>query len=300
MPRLPFSPRKMFSLVGEVSSQARDSSRLLIAGSDSDAMERIRAELARDADSGAVGFLVETTQLAGDKASIPLEYLENTAVLILVASSTELASEELGEQLDQLADTGVPIVMVLTEAPGMEVSFPGAGIGPSRVVGLGPDGIPSTEVLSDAVVDAAGDAAVSLSSGLPALREATCRHLIKRTAKQNGIIGTLFIIPGADMPVMTLNEARMVLRMAAAHGESVGLERALELLGIVGSGLGLRALARQAACYMPGPGWAVKGSVAYTGTVAIGAAAKAYFDGSARVTPSKLASIANKIKKLRG
>ncbi len=300
MPRLPFSPRKMFSLVGEVSSQIQDASKLLIAGTDLDAMERVRAELSRDCDPGAAGFLLDTAQLAAGNGSIPAACLENTAVLVLVISSGELASGSLGERLEEMAGTGVPIVLVLTEAPGMEVSFPDAGIGPRRVVGLGPDGIPSTEVLADAIVDAAGDAAVFLSSGLPALREATCRQLIRRTARQNGVIGVLFIVPGADMPVMTLNQARMVLRMAAAHGEPVGLERALELLGIIGSGLGLRALARQAVCYMPGPGWAVKGSIAYTGTAAIGAAAKAYFDGSARVTPSRLAGIVEKLRKLRG
>lgn len=300
MPRLPFSPRKMFSLVGEVSSEATEAARLLIAGSDAEAMDRVREELTRGAEPGAADYLVETATLAEGNGSIPQGRLENAAALILLASSTEMTSEDLSGRLDELAATGVPIVMVLTEAPGMEVSFPGAGIGPSRVVGLGPDGIPSAEVLTEAVVDAAGDSAVFLSSGLPALREATCRRLIRKTAKQNGVIGVLFIIPGADMPVMTLNEARMVLRMAAAHGESVGLERTLELLGIVGSGLGLRALARQAICFMPGPGWAVKGSVAYTGTAAIGAAAKAYFDGSARVTPSRLAVIVDRIKRLRG
>ena len=92
----------------------------------------------------------------------------------------------------------------------------------------------------------------------------------------------------------------MILRMAAAHGETVGSERALEILGVVGSGFGLRAIARQALDFVPGPGWVLKGGIAWSGTRALGEAAKAYFDGSTRVTPSRLAPLVDKLKKLRG
>jgi hypothetical protein len=50
---------------------------------------------------------------------------------------------------------------------------------------------------------------------------------------------------------------------------------------------------------LPGPGWALKGGVAYSGTMAMGRAAKAYFDGKVRVTPSRLAPLVERLKKLR-
>jgi len=298
--KLPLSPRKIVSLVGEVQSEAGEQSKVLVAGKEADAIEQVRSDLIKDADPSAAGYMVDTALIAEGNGFILSSRLEQAAAVVLVVSSTEIHTDELKSQLNETAETGVPTVMVMTEAPGMEVSFPSAGIGPKRVVGMSPDGRTPSDLLAEAIVDAAGDAAVNLSAGLPSLREATCSQLINRTARQNGIIGVLFFIPGADFPVMTLNQARMILRIAAANGESIGTERVLELLSVVAGGLGLRALARQALSYMPGPGWALKGSFGYTGTIAMGRAAKAYFDGEVRVTPSRLAPLVDKIKKLRG
>jgi uncharacterized protein (DUF697 family) len=47
----------------------------------------------------------------------------------------------------------------------------------------------------------------------------------------------------------------------------------------VGAGLGFRAVARQALTLVPGPGWAIKGGVAYAATLTLGQAAIAYFEG---------------------
>jgi uncharacterized protein (DUF697 family) len=88
-------------------------------------------------------------------------------------------------------------------------------------------------------------------------------------------------IPGADLPLLTLNQIRLVLRIALAHGEEIDGSRVPELLGVVGAGFGLRTLARQLLDFVPVAGWVVKGAVAYAGTRAIGEAATQYF-GSVR------------------
>jgi uncharacterized protein (DUF697 family) len=81
-------------------------------------------------------------------------------------------------------------------------------------------------------------------------------------------------VPGADLPVLALNQVRMLLRIEQAYGLEVDLrERAPELLATVGAGLGLRAVARQLLGVVPVAGWAVKGAVAYAGTRALGEAA---------------------------
>ena len=89
------------------------------------------------------------------------------------------------------------------------------------------------------------------------------------------------------MPVLTLNQARLVLRIALAYGQEIDNERALELLGVVGAGFGLRAVARELLDFVPVAGWAVKGAIAYTGTRAIGEAAVRYFEARrlSRVRP---------------
>jgi uncharacterized protein (DUF697 family) len=241
---------------------------------------------------------METMVLEKGSTAVPAGLNGSTGVAVMVAGGEELSSDDLKAKLTGMHKGGIPVVLVLTEAPGVEISFPAAGIGPRQVVGMAPGGVVPADVLAEAVVSAAGDQAVALAARLPLLREETCRQLIRKTARQNAIVGVLFILPGADMPVMTLNEAKMVLKIAAAYGESLGTERALEILSVIGGGFGLRAIARQALDLVPGPGWMIKGGVAYSGTRAIGRAAQAYFNGSLRVTPSCLTPLVDKIKGL--
>jgi uncharacterized protein (DUF697 family) len=121
------------------------------------------------------------------------------------------------------------------------------------------------------------DYLVSLAKGYPPFRRAVCEELIRKNARQNAVVGAL-PIPGADMPVMTANQARMVLNIAAAHDEELSLERARELLGVIAGGFGLRALSRQAVKLIPVGGWAAAAAIGYAGTVAMGQAAMLYFE----------------------
>lgn len=300
VPKMPISPRKIVSTVGEVRSVADAGGRIVIFGYDREALDSIRAALATGAGNGAADALLEVRTLEPDARELPPLDTESTAAVIFAAAMEQLSSPAVEAILAAIGEAGIPAVLVLTAAPGVELSFPAAGIGPKRVVGIAPDGATPADVLAEAIVDAAGDAAVSLAARLPAIRDEACRQIIRRTARQNAVVGALFIIPGADMPVMTVNEARMVLRIAAAHGEQVGVDRAVELLGVVGGGFGLRAIARQALALVWGPGWAIKSSIAYGGTRAMGEAARSYFTGETRLTPSKLATLANKLKSMRG
>jgi uncharacterized protein (DUF697 family) len=80
------------------------------------------------------------------------------------------------------------------------------------------------------------------------------------------------------MPVMTANQARMVLNIAAAHDEELSLERARELLGVLAAGFGLRALSRQVVKLIPVGGWVAAAAIGYAGTVAVGRATMLYFE----------------------
>jgi uncharacterized protein (DUF697 family) len=88
-------------------------------------------------------------------------------------------------------------------------------------------------------------------------------------------------IPGADMPLMTLNQGKMLLQIAAAYGQSLDTERVKELGAVVASGFLFRTFARELAGLVPGFGWAVKGGIAYSGTIAMGTAAITYFEEGA-------------------
>ncbi|MBS3974392.1 MAG: hypothetical protein KGZ89_05940 [Actinobacteria bacterium] len=117
-----------------------------------------------------------------------------------------------------------------------------------------------------------------LANNFPFIRRAVSMEYVKSTALQNAFVGGLVIVPGADLPVMTANQAKMILQIAAAYGETLGLRRSVELLGVVGGGLTMRSIARQAAGIVPALGWAMKGGIAYSGTIAMGYAAIAYFE----------------------
>jgi uncharacterized protein (DUF697 family) len=105
-----------------------------------------------------------------------------------------------------------------------------------------------------------------------------CEHLIRSFSRRNGILGAAIFVPGADLPVLTRNQLRLVLRIAAAYGEKVDAQRLPEIAATIGSGLALRALAREALDLVPVAGWALKGAVAYAGTLALGEAAVRYFE----------------------
>jgi uncharacterized protein (DUF697 family) len=155
----------------------------------------------------------------------------------------------------------------------------------ARGLGGDPAGKPTLE---NRLIDAAGNAAGALAASLPSVRRTYCDHVVLTNAAQNGAIGVVVVIPGADMPAMTANQIRMVLKIAHAYGEDLGLDRAVEILSIVGTGFVLRTLARQALDFVPGFGWAVKGAIGFSGTIALGQAAIAYFEAGAPLRVSRM------------
>jgi hypothetical protein len=86
---------------------------------------------------------------------------------------------------------------------------------------------------------------------------------------------------GADLPVLALNQLRLVLRIAQAYGVENVRERMPELAATLGAGFGLRAAARELLDLVPVAGWLVKGGVAYAGTRGLGEAAVRRFSAAA-------------------
>lgn len=188
-------------------------------------------------------------------------------------------------------------VLALVDAPGATNWTREAGFFDDEIArGLGsaPAGKPTLE---SRIVRAAGDAASALAAALPAVRRAYCDHVVLANAAQNGVIGMVVIIPGADLPAMTANQIRMVLKIAQAYDENLGLDRAIEILSVVGTGFVLRTLARQALGFVPGFGWAVKGAVGFSGTVALGQAAIAYFEAGAPLRVSRMQRINRQLER---
>ena len=67
----------------------------------------------------------------------------------------------------------------------------------------------------------------------------------------------------------------------------------------MGTAFVFRTLARQALDFVPGFGWALKGAVGFTGTVALGEAAIAYFEAGAPLQLSQMQRINRQLERAR-
>ena len=138
-------------------------------------------------------------------------------------------------------------------------------------------GFPVAEI-AQVLARAIGGEASVLAARLPALRTGVVDELIRRHSRQNAVLGAVAGRSRAAMPVLTLDQVRLVLRIAAAYGLEIDRDRLPEVLAVVAGGFGLRGAARAAIRLVPFSGWAVRGGVAYGGTRAIGEAARRYFE----------------------
>lgn len=245
--KLTLTPLSIVSLLRELRRGAGDPRPLAVAGA-----------------SELVPLLARELRAGGDAGAVVEGRFEDAAVLIWIGAPDE-------DTLRAASRRGVPIIAV-TEAETVPYVLatdlvrvpPGAGF--------------PVEEIAAAVARRLGEDSTSLAARLPALRDAVCEELILAFSKRNGLIAAAVFIPGVDMPLLTLNQVRLVLRIGLAHGQEMDNVRALELLGVVGAGFGFRAVARELLNVVPIGGWAVKGAVAYTGTRAVGEAALRYFE----------------------
>lgn len=130
------------------------------------------------------------------------------------------------------------------------------------------------------VVEVFSETRLAFANAFPFVRRPLSLESVRSTSVQNAGIGLVVILPGADMPLMTLNQIKMLLQIAAAYGEPLTLSRIKEMLGVIGGAFGCRAVARQLSGVFPGIGWAIKAGIGYGGTAAMGHALIEYFEAN--------------------
>jgi uncharacterized protein (DUF697 family) len=264
--RLPIHPGAIYGIVKELRAAAEDFHPLVITGAQGPGRE-LRDALTAGGDAQAVRDLT-----GGDLSPYDVE----GAGLLLYVIEGEQAPPRDEEAL-RLADRkGVEAICVLVGAGTDPLDVP--YVLATNVVQVPPGAPLPIDRVTELVAERADDHAYMWATRLPALRGAVVEQTINKFARQNGILGAAIFIPGADLPALTLNQIRMVFRIAAAYGEQIDRDRALEILAVIGAGLGFRAVAREALGFIPGVGWAIKGGIAYAGTRALGTAAAAYFE----------------------
>jgi uncharacterized protein (DUF697 family) len=232
-----------------------------------------------------VGALERELGRGGDpSALVGRDALDRAAALVLVLIGPPSEADE--EVLKRARRARVPVVCLAVGPVEGPIPFVLA----TDVVRADPGrGFPIEE-LARALARRLGEAATPLAARLPVLRDPVCAHLVESFSRRNAITAAAVFVPGADLPLLTLNQARLVLRIASAYGVEIDGQRLPELLGVLGAGFGLRALAREALDVVPVAGWVLKGAVAYAGTRALGEAARRYFATQQQAEASRAAS----------
>jgi uncharacterized protein (DUF697 family) len=227
------------------------------------------------------------------------DQLRRGSVVVYGGLATHTLDDETRADLEVIGRLERPIAVVLEGADvPMDASVEAArirGVEPDDVLAIKRGRFPSNRVLR-AIADAAGPSAPALAARVPALRPQVVESVIETAARRNAFIGAAIWIPGADMPLLAAVEMRMVLQIGVCYGVDVTADRAVELLGILGAGFGLRAVARELLDIVPVAGWIVKGGVAYTGTQALGRAAVEYFERGAPADVSRLRALAENLR----
>jgi uncharacterized protein (DUF697 family) len=258
MPRFPVAPRAIGKLLKELESSAEGEHVLAIGGA-SERAPLLRQQFLRGrADPGAV-------RVGGP---------EGADVYVHVLAGE--ASEEDGAVLRRASQGRVPVVAVAPE--GVDVPYVLA----TDIVRVRSRESFPLDAISRVIAAELGEDGAPLAARVPLLRDPVCDQLIASSARKNGLVAAAVWIPGADLPILTLNELRLVLRLAQAYGVADIRERIPELAATFGAGFGLRAIAREALDLVPVAGWAVKGAIAYGGTRALGEAARQRFALTAR------------------
>ncbi len=283
MAKLPVNLSKAMNAWKEVTSNADQPVSIVLAG-DSHLVGIAQQKF-------SVGGTVPATWVGPISELSGLSGVSGEILLVLVGPDEEA---EVLSSLEQAAPKGGAVVAVQGGADaGDRFGHPWKGC--IRVAFS--DDVAGWRRVFAACAQLSEDRIVGLGRRYPVLREAAAQRIIQRTAGQNALIGLVFFLPGADMPAMTLNQLKMVLYLAGMYGDEIGIDRAIEIAGVLAMGFGFRSLARKIVSGIPGFGWLYKGIVGYTATIAVGMAAAKYFELGAPASTRKAIELASSLRR---
>lgn len=142
---------------------------------------------------------------------------------------------------------------------------------------------------------------IAVGRRLPALRESATTKLARDAASSalkvsaaSALVDNvplLGIVLGAvasagDVVAITGIQVVLLMQIGAIYGKDPDLGRVWELLPVVGGGLGWRALSRQLSGFIPVAGVAVKGAIAYAGTIVVGESAGFFYEYGRHMAPA--------------
>ena len=233
--------------------------------------------------SGFSSSSVNSRLTVGYYPSQDISIMQDTDLVVMAAGQTE----DTGRIAATIRDASVPVLVIAEHGNKVMQSAEAAGYPlPSDALISLPAGQPMNEQIKGSLADKIGswiidhdrEKRLAFSLAYPFVRRPLAKDAIQATAAQNAGVGVLVFIPGADMPVMTVNQVKMVLQIAAAYGEPLSKDRIKEIIPTIAGAFVCRGISRKIVSFVPAVGFLVKGGMGYLGTVAIGEAALTYFE----------------------
>ncbi len=161
------------------------------------------------------------------------------------------------------------------------------------------------------LVECARGVEIAVGRRLPALRETVAAKLT-RDAARNALkvslasavvdhIPVVGLVLGAfasagDMVAITGIQMMLLLHVEAAYGRDPDLQRMWQLLPVVGGGFGWRTLARELSGFIPVAGIAIKGAIAYAGTIVVGESVTFFLEHGRHMTSGQAAKLFERTK----
>ena len=218
-----------------------------------------------------------------------------------------------GAYLDPLKTLRVPILAITVDpvgTPSGPSSLPAAAsIGEYVVHALTREALRGRVFAH--VVDASKGVEIAVGRRLPALRETVAAKLT-RDAANNALkvalasavvdhIPVVGIVLGAfasagDMVAITGIQMMLLLHIQAAYGRDPDVQRMWQLLPVIGGGFGWRTLARELVGFVPVAGIAIKGAIAYAGTIVVGEGVTFYLEHGQHMNKSQAKQVYDRTK----
>ena len=211
--------------------------------------------------------------------------------IIYVARPTDRGSLAL----ERLAALKLPVLVLIVDpeatAPSGPVQAPGPGGVEEYVVDrLAPETLRGRFLPH--LIDCCKGIEVAVGRRLPALRETVAAKLTRDAASSAlkiaaasavvdhvPVLGIVLgaVVSAGDMVAITGIQMMLMLHIEAAYGRDPDVQRLWQLLPVIGGGFGWRSLARELSGFIPVAGIAIKGAIAYAGTIVVGEGVTFYY-----------------------
>jgi uncharacterized protein (DUF697 family) len=161
------------------------------------------------------------------------------------------------------------------------------------------------------LVECASGVEIAVGRNLPVLRDTVAAKLTRDAANNAlkvalasaavdhiplfGIVLGAFASAG-DMVAITGIQVMLMLHIEAVYGRDPDVQRTWQLLPVIGGGFGWRTLARELVGFVPVAGIAIKGAIAYAGTIVVGEGVTFFHEHGRHMTKGQAASLYERAK----